>query len=160
MVTILVERGNRNGNSSHVLVKRGNYSVWNCESIATDRAVRVLVKHGNYLLHGMAFHIFVDGLRHDVADGGTLSGKVLHAVQFLVGGERNARLDVLHRFRGHGGEHGGTLIVGSDVSPAGETSGHTVRGCGSGGSFGVELRHHGFMFLDSRRARYYTLFLE
>jgi len=105
----------------------------------------------------MAFHIFVDGLRHDVADGGTLSGKVLHAVQFLVGGERNARLDVLHRFHVRGGEHGRAVI-----SLCGGTAEHTIggRGDGGSGSVGIELRHHGFMFLDGRGARYYTFFLE
>ena len=157
MVTISVENGNASGKIGNVLVKRGNYSVWSCDGITTDRTGRVLVKHGNYLLHGMAFHVLIDGLSHDVADGCSLSCKVLHAVQLLVGRDRDARLDVLHRFRGHSREHGWTLI-----SRRGDNGGRWTRWRSSwhGGSFGVELRHHGFMFLDGRRARYYTLFFE
>ena len=155
MVTISVENGNAGSKKGNVLVKRGNYSVWSCDGITTDRTGRVLVKHGNYLLHGMAFHVLIDGLSHDVADGSALSGKVLHAVQLLVGGEWNACLDVLHRFRGHGRENGWTLISRRRYNGSGFHSGKTA---GHSGSFGVELRHHGFMFLDGRGAGDYAFF--
>lgn len=155
MVTISVENGNASGKIGNVLVKRGNYSVLSCDGITTDRTGRVLVKHGNYLLHGMAFHVLIDGLSHDVADGCSLSCKVLHAVQLFVGRKRDARLDVLHRFRGHGGEHGGTLISRRRYNGSGF---HSGKAAGHSGSIGVELRHHGFMFLDGRGARDYAFF--